>query len=161
MPSEVVTVFELATLGVETPAASVAALSDDDAFGSGWGHNDLGGYGVRLVLDIEDGIFRETPHAAEENLGVSPNQHWTPRHIRVESFDSSVIEGEYVVARRLDQPQALQPMQLFGHLLGEVLHLAPVFAGVVELPVIVVECRDFSFEAPWRTVPRYRGPPLW
>ena len=41
---QVVTVFELASLGVEAPAADVAALRNDDAFSPGWGYNDLSGY---------------------------------------------------------------------------------------------------------------------
>src|SRR5260370_14318199 len=52
-------------------------------------------------------------------------------------------------------------MQLFGHLRGEVVRLAPVFAGVVELPLVVVECRGYlTYEDPWRLVSRYRGPAL-
>ena len=53
-------------------------------------------------------------------------------------------------------------MQLFRHLLGQVVRLAPVFIGVVELPGVVVECRGFlarDYE-PRRLVPRHRGPAL-
>src|ERR1700761_8813457 len=52
-------------------------------------------------------------------------------------------------------------MQLVGHLLGQVVCLAPVFVGVVELPSVVVECRRFlTLEYPRRLVPRYCGPAL-
>src|SRR5271154_7151031 len=50
-------------------------------------------------------------------------------------------------------------MQFFGHLLGQVICLAPVFIGVIELPHVVVECRGFlTLEYPRRLVPRHRGP---
>ena len=72
-----------------------------------------------------------------------------------------VVERQHVVARRLDQPQPLQLVQLLRHLLGQVVRLAPVLAGVVELPDVVVEGRGFlADEQPRRLVPRHRGPAL-
>src|ERR1700722_8413889 len=52
-------------------------------------------------------------------------------------------------------------MQFVGHLLGQVVCLAPVFVGVVELPGVVVKCRGFlTLEYPRRLVSRYRCPAL-
>ena len=50
-------------------------------------------------------------------------------------------------------------MKLFRHLLGQVVRLAPVLISVVELPVVIVECRDFlAPKEPWRAVSRHCGP---
>ena len=38
-------------------------------------HHDLGGDGVRLVLDVDDAVLGQPPHAAEEDLRVAPDQH--------------------------------------------------------------------------------------
>ena len=50
-------------------------------------------------------------------------------------------------------------MELLRHLAGEVLRLAPVLGGVVELPHVVVERRGL-FLRPGVRVPRHRGPTL-
>ncbi len=76
-------------------------------------------------------------------------------------FARSVVERQHVVARRLDQPQALQLVELLRHLLGQVVRLAPVLVGVVELPDVVVEGGHLlADEQPGRLVPRHRGPAL-
>ena len=65
------------------------------------------------------------------------------------------------MAYRLYKPQPLQFVQLFRHLLSQVVRLARVFTGVIEFPVVVVEFRDFlAPEEPGRTVSRNRGPAL-
>ena len=45
-----------------------------------------------------------------------------------------VVDRQHVVARRLDQPQALQFVQLLRHLLGQVVGLAPVLARCRRAP---------------------------
>ena len=158
---QVVAVLELAALRVEAPAADVASLGDDHALGARLGHLNLGGHRVRLVLDADDRVLRQSPHAAEEELGVPTDQHRPPGQIRVQPFGAPVIERQHVVAGRLDQPQALQLVELLRHLLRQVVRLAPVLVGVVELPDVVVESRGLlADEEPGRLVPRHRGPAL-
>ena len=137
--AEVVAVLEPAVLGVQTPAADVPALSDDHTLGAVLRNNDPGGDGVRFVLEVEDAVLRKTAHTREEELGLAPDEHRPPREIRVEPLGTPIIDREHVVARRLDQPEALQLVQLLRHLLRQVVRLAPVLGGVVELPDIVVE----------------------
>ena len=155
----VVAVLELAALGVETPAADVRALGDDDALGSLLRHHDLGRDGVRLVLDAQDAVLRQASHAAEQNLGLSFDQHRAAGQVRVDSLEQPVVDRQHVVARRFDEPEALQLVELLRHLLGEVLRLAPVLSGVVELPDVIVQ-RRWLFLRPRVGVPRHRRPPL-
>ena len=79
--------------------------------------------------------------------------------VGVDSLEQPVVDGQHVVARRLDEPEALQLAELLRHLLGEVLRLAPVLVGVVELPDVIVERRGL-FLRPRVGVPRHRGPAL-
>ena len=43
-----------------------------------FGHLDLGGHRVRLVLDVEDRVLRQAAHAAEEDLRVALDQNRPP-----------------------------------------------------------------------------------
>ena len=97
------------------------------------------GDGVRLVLDVEDAVLRQTPHAAEEELGVSPDEHRPAGGVRVELLQHPVVDGQHLVAHRLDEPEPLQFDELLRHLLRQVLRLAPILGGVVELPDIIVK----------------------
>ena len=116
---------------------------------------------MRLILDVEDAILRQAPHAAEQDLRGSSDQHRTAGEIRVHLLGQVVVERQHVVAHRLHEPQALQLVELLGHLLREVVRLAPVLCGVVEFPDVVVESRDFLAEKkPRRLVPGDRGPAL-
>ena len=138
---QVVAVLELAALRVEAPAADVAALRDDHALGPRLRHLDLGGHRVGLVLDVDHRVLRQAAHAAEEELRIPLDQHRPAGEIRVQPFGDIVVQRQHVVAGRLDQPQALQLVQLLRHLLRQVVRLAPVLAGVVQLPDVVVEGR--------------------
>ena len=109
-----------------------------------FGHHDLSGYRVGLVLYIDDRVLGQASHAAKQNLRIAFDQHRPAGQIRVDSFGDIVIQRQYVVASRLDQPQALQFVKLFRHLLRQIVCLAPVFIGVVEFPIVVVECRRLS-----------------
>ena len=157
----VVAVLELAVLGVQAPAADVRALGDDHALGALLRHHDLGGDGVRLVLDVEDAVLRQAAHAAEQQLGLALDQDRPAGRVRVHLLHHPVIQRQHLVARRLDQPEALQLVELLRILLGQVLGLAPVLGGVVELPDIVVEGRGLRIQrSPGRPVLRHRGPAL-
>src|SRR5262249_21214558 len=50
---EVVAILRFAVLRVQAPAAGDPADGDDDAFGTGCGHLDLGGDRMRLVLQVQ------------------------------------------------------------------------------------------------------------
>ena len=157
----VVAVLELAVLGIEAPAADVRALGDDHALGALFRHLDLGGDGVRLVLDAQDAVLRQAPHAAEEDLGLALDQYRPAGGVGIHLLHHPVVDRQHLVARRLDQPQPLQIVELFRHLLGEILRLAPVLGRVVELPDIVVEGRGFRrSRSPGRPVLGHRGPAL-
>src|SRR5580658_8016744 len=90
---QVVTVLELATLRVEAPAPNVAALGYDHALSTGCGHDDPSGHRMRFVLQIEDRVFRETTHAAKENLGFSFDQYRAPSRVGVDPGSEVVIQG--------------------------------------------------------------------
>ena len=115
--------------------------------------------GVRLVLDAQDAVLRQVSHAAEEDLGLSFDQHRAAGEVGVDSLEQPVVDRQHVVACRLDEPEALQLAELLRHLLGEVLRLAPVLVGVVELPDVIVERRGL-FLRPGVRVPGHRGPAL-
>src|SRR6185436_6590976 len=84
---KVVAVRETPTLRVEAPAGEGATLRDDHAFGARLGHDDLGGDGVGLVLDVDDAALAEAAHAAEEQLRVALHELWPADEVGVESLD--------------------------------------------------------------------------
>ena len=89
----VVAVLELAVLGVQAPAADVRALGDDHAFGALLRHHDLGGDGVRLVLEVENAVLAQAAHAAEEHLGLALDQHRPAGGVRIDLLDHPVIDA--------------------------------------------------------------------
>src|SRR5208282_3837427 len=135
----VIAVFELAVFRVKAPPADVRALGDDHALGTRLWDLDLGGDGVGFVLDVQDAVLREASHTAEQYLRLSFNQHGAASGVRINLLGNPVVDGQHIVAGRLDQPESLQLVELLGHLLGEVVSLAPVLAGVVEFPDVVVK----------------------
>ena len=135
---EVVAVRRLAVRDVEREAAERAALGDDHAFGAAVGHDDLGRDGMRLVLEVDDRVLRQPPHAAEEHLRVAAHELRPPGEVGVEPLDAAVVEREDVVLRRLDQEEPLQLAELVGLVGGEVVRLRPVVRAV-QLPDVVVE----------------------
>jgi hypothetical protein len=82
-------------------------LGDDHPFGTSLGHDDLGRDRVRLVLQVQDRVLAQSPHAAEQELGVPPDEHGPAGNIGVEALDAPVIEGQHVVLRNLDEPKPL------------------------------------------------------
>ena len=84
----------------------------------------------------------EAAHAAEEQLRVALHELRPADELGVEALDAPVVEREHVVLARLVEPELLQLGQLLRHLGREVVRLAPVAAGVVELPDVVVERRQ-------------------
>ena len=155
----VIAVPELAVLGIETPAADVRALRDDHALGALLRYHDVGGDGVRFVLDVEHAVLGQTAHAADEHLRITFDQHRPSGGVGVDLLQHPVVDGQHLVARRLDQPEPLQLHQLLRVLLGQVPGLAPVLGRVVELPDVVVE-RGPRGHDPGRVVLRHGRPPL-
>jgi hypothetical protein len=86
-----------ALLGVQAPTCEGAALGDDHALSATLGHGEVRADRVSLVLGHEDRVLAETPHAAEEQLGLAPDQQGPPRDVGVEALDATVIEGPHVV----------------------------------------------------------------
>jgi hypothetical protein len=72
---------------------------------------------VGFVLDADDAVLGQSAHAGEQELGISSDQHWPPCNVWVQAPSEVVIHRQHVVAGGLDQPQALQFMQLLRHLL--------------------------------------------
>ena len=91
-----------------------------------------------LFLRFRTQFSRQASHAADEELGLTLDEHRPAGEVRVELFKQPVVQGQHLVARRLDQPLPLQLVELLRHLLGEIVRLAPVLVRV-ELPHIVVE----------------------
>ena len=104
---KVVVVFRLAALRVEAPAADDSAHCDDDALRTGWGHDHLGRHGVRLVLVVDDGAFRQPPHAAEQQLPRSRDQLRPAGERGVGALGKTIVQGQHVVLDGFDQPQPL------------------------------------------------------
>src|SRR6266536_3068963 len=157
----VVAVLECAVLGVEAPAADVRSLGNDHSVGTFFGNYDLGGDGVRLDLEVENAVLRQTAHAAEKKLGLSFDKHWPTGSVWVHFLDHPVVQWQHLVTRGFDQPQALQFMELFRHLLGQIVRLAPIFGGVIKLPEVVIEGRLLDVQGgPGSTVMGYGGPTL-
>ena len=139
-----------------------AALGDDHALGARSGTSISAVTECDLFLMLMTQVLGQPPHAAEQDLRVPLDQHRPAGEIRVEPLRQVVVERQHVVARRLDQPQALQLVQLLGHLLREVVRLAPVLVGVVELPDVVVERRDFLADRSHGVLCRVTAvQPLW
>jgi hypothetical protein len=108
------------------------------------GDGQFGGDGVGLVADVEHAVLVESAHPLEQHLGVALDQGGAAGDVGVESFPDPVVEGEHVVAGRLEQEQALEFGQLLGLLAGQVMGLGPVGVAVVQLPGVVREWLDLG-----------------
>ena len=115
---------------------------------------------MRLVLDVDDDVLGQPSHAAEEQLRVALDQGRAPGEVGVEALDPAVVERQDVVLARLLHEQRPELVELVGHLRCEVVRLAPVGVGVVELPGVVGERRQRQPLDPRRGVPRDGGPAL-
>ena len=73
-----------------------------------FGHFDLGGDRVRLVLVTHDRVLRQAAHAAEENLHLPLDQYRPAGEVGIIAFGDAIVERQHVVARSLDQPEPLQ-----------------------------------------------------
>jgi hypothetical protein len=92
---------------------------------------------MRLVLDVDHRALGQPPHAAEQQLGVALDEGRTAGQVGVEALADPVVQRQHPVPGRLDQPEALELVELVGVLLGEVAGLGPVSGGVVQLPDVV------------------------
>src|SRR3954447_3071083 len=156
---QVVAVRRTATFCVQAPTGERAALGKDDAFGGRVANDDFRRDGMRLVLDVEDAVLAEAPHAAEQHLRVPFDELGTADELGIEPLDAPIVEREHVVFAGLFEPQFLQLRQLLRHLGGEIVRLAPVGGRVVQLPDVVRE-RWQGFEHPRHAVVRDGGPAL-
>src|SRR3954451_8193736 len=102
--SDVVAVLELAILRIETPAANVGASGYYHSLGAGFRNNNLCCNRVRFVLDTQDAVLRQPPHATEKKLRIAFYEHRPAGGVRVHLLDNTVVDGQYIIARRLDQP---------------------------------------------------------
>ncbi len=109
---EVIAILRLAILGVKAPATGESALGDDYPLGPGPRHDYLRRHGVRLVLDVDDRAFAETPHAAKQQLPVALGQLRPACDVGIGALGKPVVQGQHVVLDRLDQPQPLQFVKL-------------------------------------------------
>ena len=139
--------LQLAVLGVEAPAARHAAHGDDDAIGAGCRHLDLRRQRVRLVVGRDDRALAQPVHAAEQQLRLALDELRPAGEVRVEALEQAAVEREHVVLDRFDQEQPLKLVQFLRMRLGEVLRLAPVGVGVVELPDILVERAACTYQS--------------
>jgi hypothetical protein len=55
------------------------------------GHDDLGGDGVGLVLDVQHDVLRQAAHPGEQELGVAADQLGPPGDLVVEPLGLAVI----------------------------------------------------------------------
>jgi hypothetical protein len=74
----VVTVFQLAGVGIQAPASDVRSLRDDHAFGAAFRHHDRRRHGVRLVLEVQHIVLEQVAHAAEQDLRLAFDQDGRP-----------------------------------------------------------------------------------
>src|SRR5271170_2116785 len=88
---EVVAVLQLATFGVKTPTPGQPALGNNDTFCARLGHDHLGCHSVRLVLDVDDRAFGQTPHSAEQQLSVADDQLWATGDVGIGALSDAVI----------------------------------------------------------------------
>src|ERR1039458_9136273 len=156
---EVVVVGWAAILHVDAPASEHTSLRDDDALCTALGNDNLSGDRMRLVLDVQDNVFREATHSGVEHLRVTPDQLRTAGDFGIEALSLAVVDRQHVVADCLDEKQALQLAQLLGHLLREVVGLRPVVRAI-QLPHIVIELGNLYHHEPRCAVSRARGPTL-
>ena len=70
------------------------------------------------------------------NWELPPIRIGASREVGVESLHPAIVEREHVVASRFDHEEALELLELLGHLLGEVVCLGPV-VGRVQLPQVL------------------------
>ena len=114
---------------VKRPAADLAALGDDDTLGHAtFGHRDLSGDGMRLVLKREHARLAH-PHAGEQDLRVAANELRPSGDVRIDPFEAAIVERHDVIFHRLDQPKALQLGELLRILGGKVLAPASSHRG--------------------------------
>src|SRR5262249_29500545 len=90
-PEEVVAVLELPVLRVEAPSAGYSADCYDHSFDLVFRDDEIGGDGVRLVVQVEDRAFGEPAHAAEKELAVALYELRSAGDVRVGPLDHSVV----------------------------------------------------------------------
>ena len=103
---------------------------------------------MRLVLEVDHGVLGQPPHAAEEKLRASLDELGPSGEVGVEALDPAVVERQHVVLGRFVVPELLELGELLRHLRRQVVRLAPVRVGVVELPDVLVETGQFFGREP-------------
>ena len=141
---QVVAVLESTGLAVEAPAADVGALRDDDPFAPPAGTSISAVTECDLFLRLSTAFSDRRLMPGKRICVVALDQDRPSGEIGIHALGNAIVEREDVVARRLNQPQPLQLVQLLRHLLRQIVRLAPVLGRVVQLPDIVVERGVFS-----------------
>ncbi len=73
---------------------------------------DLGGDGVRFVLELITAFSVSRPIPPKNCCDVAPDERRTPGDVGVEALDAPVVQRQHVVLDRLDEEQPLQFVQL-------------------------------------------------
>src|SRR5688572_17769275 len=105
--------------------------------------------GTSRFAVTENDLFLIETTLFSDSRPIPANRSWELPLMRVgrpaighRSLDAPVVERQHVVPGGLDQPLALQLVELVRHLLRQVVRLCPVLAAVVQLPHVVIECRS-------------------
>ena len=114
---EVVVVAEAVVLHVEGEAAEAAADGEQDALCAAFRDVDLGGDGVRAVLDVGGGEEIDGRAARAVDVLVA---HAAGPGTGAAAAGERGLKGQHLVARGLDPPEVLELAELVGALGGEV-----------------------------------------
>ena len=87
----VVDVAQVPVIEVDRPASEPPTLSHDDPGRACLAHIDLRLERPTLVLGIDDGVLRQSPHPSEQHLPIPMNQRRPPGQFWDEPFRCAVI----------------------------------------------------------------------
>ena len=122
-------------------------------------HFDVSGDAVRPILDVQGRVLQHRRHAGIERDGSSPPHQRRPAcNCRHEPLDPPVVQRQDVVLLRFVEEELLQFLELVRIFRRDVLRLAEIFVGVVQLPLILGELGQGRQRFPRDAVPRHRGP---
>jgi len=72
---------------------------------------------VGFILEVQDAVFVQASHAAKEKLGLAPDQDRPAGGVRVHLFGRPIVDGQHLIASRLNQELSLQLVEFLRHLL--------------------------------------------
>ncbi len=100
------------------------------------GDFNLGSYGVRGVLEVNERVLVDAHTGIEGQRRASRHQVGTASCFGVKTLDRAVVDRQHVVERRLFEEEVLHRLQLFGIGRCEVMRKAEICARVIKLPFI-------------------------